>query len=96
MQSSDQNKYEADTGEDAVAYRSTTYNFFAYDVPARPPGYSSSHNERHREGVSPNMKHADDVIEERPTRFWNRVYAAVILTTVVVVTLLWAFSRYFS
>ncbi len=42
------------------------------------------------------MKDADPVTKERPTRFWNRVYAAVIFTTVVVVTLLWAFSRYFS
>ena len=34
--------------------------------------------------------------DEKPNSFWNRVYAAVIATTVVVVTLLWAFSRYFS
>jgi len=36
------------------------------------------------------------MINEKPDSFWNRVYAAVIVTTVVVVTLLWAFSRYFS
>ncbi len=27
---------------------------------------------------------------------WNRVYAAVIVTTFVVITALWAFSKYFS
>jgi hypothetical protein len=36
------------------------------------------------------------IVQERPNAFWNRVYIAVIATTVVVVTLLWAFSRYFS
>ena len=34
--------------------------------------------------------------EEKPDSFWNRIYLSVIATTVVVVTLLWAFSRYFS
>jgi hypothetical protein len=34
--------------------------------------------------------------DERPGSFWRRVYIAVILNTVVVVTLLWAFSRFFS
>jgi hypothetical protein len=33
---------------------------------------------------------------EKPSVFWKRVYVAVILNTIVVVTLLWAFSRYFS
>jgi ABC-type glycerol-3-phosphate transport system permease component len=33
---------------------------------------------------------------EKPNEFWNRVYAAVVITTVVVVTALWAFSKYFS
>jgi hypothetical protein len=33
---------------------------------------------------------------ERPARFWRRVYVSVIATTFVVITLLWAFSRYFS
>jgi hypothetical protein len=33
---------------------------------------------------------------QRPESFWRRVYIAVIVTTVVVVTALWAFSRYFS
>lgn len=34
--------------------------------------------------------------EERPTVFWRRVYIAVIVTTVVVIGLLAAFSAYFS
>jgi hypothetical protein len=38
----------------------------------------------------------DKITAERPNSFWNPVYAAVVATTVVVVTLLWAFSRYFS
>jgi hypothetical protein len=36
------------------------------------------------------------ISQERPSTFWNRVYIAVVVTTIVVVTLLWAFSRYFS
>ena len=38
----------------------------------------------------------NDNITEKPASFWRRVYIAVVVTTVVVVTLLWAFSRYFS
>ena len=34
--------------------------------------------------------------EERPDGFWNRIYFAVVVTTFIVITLLWAFSRYFS
>ena len=34
--------------------------------------------------------------EEKPAAFWNRIYVAVVITTFVVITLLWAFSRYFS
>lgn len=33
---------------------------------------------------------------ERPDSFWRRVYLAVGVVTVIVITLLWAFSRYFS
>jgi hypothetical protein len=33
---------------------------------------------------------------EKPDSFWRRVYIALIATTFVVVTALWAFSRYFS
>jgi len=35
-------------------------------------------------------------IEERPAAFWRKVYIAVVVNTFVVVTLLWAFSRYFD
>ena len=35
-------------------------------------------------------------LEGKSDAFWKRVYFAVIVNTVVVVTLLWAFSRYFS
>ena len=38
----------------------------------------------------------ENVTTERPDAFWRRVYIAVLVNTVVVVTLLWAFSRYFS
>lgn len=34
--------------------------------------------------------------EELPDEWWHRVYAGVIVTTVIVLALLWAFSRYFS
>jgi len=38
----------------------------------------------------------EPVIEEKSDAFWNRVYASVVVTTFVVITALWAFSRYFS
>ena len=38
----------------------------------------------------------DKLPTERPDAFWRRVYLAVVVNTVIVVTLLWAFSRYFS
>jgi len=34
--------------------------------------------------------------QEKPNEFWNRVYFAVMITTVLVIAALWAFSRYFS
>jgi hypothetical protein len=34
--------------------------------------------------------------EELPDEWWYRVYLAVIITTVLVLCALWAFSRYFS
>ncbi len=37
-----------------------------------------------------------DPSEELPDEWWHKVYAAVVLTTIVVITLLWSFSRYFS
>lgn len=42
------------------------------------------------------MKQNPDYPDERPNEFWHRVYSAVILTTFVVVTALWAFSEYFK
>jgi hypothetical protein len=37
-----------------------------------------------------------DQAEELPDEWWYRVYAAVIVTTVLVILALWAFSLYFS
>jgi hypothetical protein len=34
--------------------------------------------------------------DELPDEWWYRVYAAVIVTTVLVIAALWAFSRFFS
>ncbi len=31
-----------------------------------------------------------------PDRFWKKIYLAVVVTTIVVITALWAFSQYFS
>jgi hypothetical protein len=41
-------------------------------------------------------EHNDRTKEERSDSFWHRVYAAVVVTTFLVVTLLWGFSKYFS
>jgi hypothetical protein len=32
----------------------------------------------------------------KPDEFWRRIYIAVIISDFVVVTALWAFTRYFS
>ncbi len=37
-----------------------------------------------------------EIIEEKPDSFWHRVYLAVVVATILVITALWAFSRYFS
>ena len=37
-----------------------------------------------------------EIIEEKPDSFWNRVYLAVVVTTILVIAALWAFTRYFS
>jgi hypothetical protein len=34
--------------------------------------------------------------EELPDEWWYRIYLAVIVTTIIVISALWAFSRYFS
>jgi hypothetical protein len=36
------------------------------------------------------------VVEELPDSWWYRVYLGVIITTVLVISALWAFSRFFS
>jgi hypothetical protein len=33
--------------------------------------------------------------DEKPDAFWNKVYAAVVVTTILVISALWAFSRTF-
>ena len=35
-------------------------------------------------------------VEELPDEWWYRVYVAVIVTTIIVISALGAFSRYFS
>lgn len=41
------------------------------------------------------MEEGKKQVEERPDAAWKRVYAAVVITTFVVVTALWAFGKYF-
>ena len=40
-------------------------------------------------------KEKEQVIE-LPDDWWYKVYAGVIVTTILVITALWGFSRYFS
>ncbi len=42
------------------------------------------------------MKEQPEKKLERPSEFWNKVYAAVVINTFVVVTALWVFSQYFK
>jgi hypothetical protein len=35
-------------------------------------------------------------VEELPDSWWYRVYLGVIITTILVISALWAFSRFFS
>ena len=35
-------------------------------------------------------------IYESPTPFWKKVYLAVVVNTIIVIALLWAFGEYFS
>ena len=39
---------------------------------------------------------SDEHSEELPDNWWYRIYLAVIITTVLVISALWTFSRYFS
>jgi hypothetical protein len=38
----------------------------------------------------------DQPVEELPDDWWYRVYFGVVVTTVVVISALWIFSRHFS
>lgn len=38
----------------------------------------------------------EEKADELPDSWWYRVYLGVIVTTVLVISALWAFSRYFS
>jgi hypothetical protein len=42
------------------------------------------------------MDKQKEQVPERPDAFWNRVYVGVVIATFVVVTALWAFSKYFK
>lgn len=42
------------------------------------------------------METNEDPTAEKPDSFWQNIYLAVVATTVVVVTALFAFGRYFS
>ena len=42
------------------------------------------------------MEKEPKIIEEKPDSFWHRVYLAVVVTTILVIAALWAFSRYFA
>ena len=33
---------------------------------------------------------------EKPSSFWARVYVSVIVVNIIVIVMLWAFSRYFG
>jgi hypothetical protein len=44
----------------------------------------------------PPFEAAENPAEEKPGAFWRRVYFAVIVTTILVIAALWAFSRHFS
>lgn len=35
-------------------------------------------------------------VNDKPDSWWYRVYAGVIFTTIVVIVLLWSFSKFFS
>jgi hypothetical protein len=45
---------------------------------------------------NPPDANAANNIEKKADFSWSRVYVAVVLVTVVVIALLWMFSRYFS
>jgi hypothetical protein len=44
----------------------------------------------------PPSEELNNLPEEKPDAWWYRIYASVLVTTVLVITALWLFSRYFS
>lgn len=42
------------------------------------------------------QKYRPEPAPERSDAFWRRVYLSVVAVTFVVITALWAFSRYFA
>ena len=80
-----------------MADRPAFDDFVADDLPAWSPGDFASDDEGHRTRVSQNLMEKElDIIEEKPDSFWNRVYLAVVITTIFVIAALWAFTEYFS
>jgi hypothetical protein len=43
-----------------------------------------------------NEMNREEKVEELPESWWNRVYIAVIITTILVITALGLFTKYFS
>jgi hypothetical protein len=41
------------------------------------------------------MAHEGKPMAEKPSGFWAKVYISVIVVNVIVIVLLWSFSRYF-
>ena len=46
--------------------------------------------------LNSNSKNMENELKEKPDSWWYRVYGGVILTLIVVISLLIAFSKYFS
>jgi len=42
------------------------------------------------------MKNKAASTPERPAAFWNKIYVAVVITTIIVIAALWGFSSYFN
>ncbi len=46
--------------------------------------------------MKPEIVETNNEKAEPPDSWWYKVYLAVILTTILVITALWGFSKYFS
>jgi hypothetical protein len=46
--------------------------------------------------MGPHGEKSTEPVVELPDEWWYKVYVAVIVTTIVVISLLWTFSNYFS